>query len=47
MLIFLAFVAIVLLFLISSLLALIGSLIWIGSLSAVKIHRNQQTKRAN
>ncbi|USS88978.1 hypothetical protein [Fructilactobacillus cliffordii] len=46
-LIFLAFVAIVLLFRISSLLALIGSLIWIGALYAVKIHRNQQAKRAN
>ncbi|USS88089.1 amino acid permease [Fructilactobacillus hinvesii] len=40
-LIFLAFVAIVLLFRISSLLALIGSLIWIGALYAVKIRRNR------
>ncbi|USS84690.1 amino acid permease [Fructilactobacillus myrtifloralis] len=43
-LIFLVFVAIVLLFRISSLLALIGSLIWIGTLYAVKLHRNHQQK---
>ncbi|WP_413627977.1 amino acid permease [Fructilactobacillus vespulae] len=43
-LVFLAFVAIVLLFKTSSLIALIGSLIWIGSLYLVKINSNRKEK---